>query len=72
MSEISVYAFEDEDDEPETEWTTQSFQEAQEYARKNRTSIIERTYEYSDSALVEDYREGHALDGTKIEDPDGE
>lgn len=56
MSTISVYAFEDNDDEPATEWTTMVYAEAEEYAKQYGYSIIEREYEYADSTLVADYR----------------
>lgn len=68
MSTISVYAFETHGDESATEWTTQDFQEAVDYARENGYSLIEREYEYTDSTLVEDFRPGHALDGSFIND----
>jgi len=69
VSTISVYAFLDEDagDGEYESWTTQNFTEAQEYAKQYGYAIIELEYEYSDSSLIEDYRPGHALDGTVIE-----
>jgi hypothetical protein len=68
MDEIEVYAFEAADDEPTTGWTTDSFPEAQSYARENGYAIIARTYVFADSDLVEDYRPDHALDGTPLDD----
>jgi hypothetical protein len=68
MSSIDVYAFEGEDGESATEWTTFDLAEAREYAQANGYALIAREYEYSDSSLVEDYRPGHALDGTPLED----
>lgn len=70
MNTVSVYAFLDKDagDGEFEGWTTQDFREAQEYARQYGFAIIELEYEYSDSSLIEDYRPGHALDGTPIED----
>jgi len=72
MSEIIVYAFEEGDDESATEWTTVDYNEAREYAAGNGYSLIARTYEYTDSELIEDYRPGHALDGTLLEPDDAE
>lgn len=68
MSTLSVYAFETHGDESATDWTTMVYQEAEEYAKANGYSIIEREYEYSDSSLVADHRPGHALDGTTVND----
>lgn len=67
MSTISVYAFETHGDESATEYTTQSYSEAEEYAKANGYSIIEREYEYTDSSLVADFREGHDSDGLPVE-----
>lgn len=71
MSEITVYAFEEGDDQSATDWTTFSITEAREYAQEHGYSMIARTYEYADSELVEDYRPGHQLDGTPMPDADG-
>ena len=70
MSTISVYAFlaEGSGDYEYESWTTQVFSEAQEYAKQYSYAIIELEYEYSDSTLIEDYRPGHALDGTPLDD----
>lgn len=70
MSTLSVYCFETHGDEPATEWTTMVYAEAEAYAKEYGYSIIEREYEYSDSSLVADYREGHASDGTALDGHD--
>lgn len=67
MSSISVYAFETHGDETATEWTTQNYAEAEAYAKENGYSIIEREYEYSDSSLVADFREGHDSTGEPVD-----
>lgn len=68
MSEITVYAFETEGDQPASDFTTMSVTEAREYAKANGYSLIARTFEYTDSELIEDYRPGHNVDGTPVED----
>ena len=64
MSEIEIYAFEDEDGETVTEWTTTDINEAREYAHTHQCALVARTYEYTDTELVEDYRVGHLRDGS--------
>lgn len=63
---IEVYAFEGENGEPASDWTTQDADEAREYAQRNGYALIARQYEYADSELVADYRPGHRLDGTPM------
>lgn len=59
MATIEVYAFEDADGNADT-YTTQDIDEAREYAKKNRRRLIARTFEYSDSEMIEDYTEEEA------------
>jgi TPP-dependent pyruvate/acetoin dehydrogenase alpha subunit len=71
---ISVYTFED-DDGNEVMWTTQSYAEAEDYARRNGYLLIERQYEYSDSDYLADYRSAeaqraHPVAGLSDEDAD--
>ena len=69
MATIEMYGFEDEDGETVGHgWMSFDIQEAREYARSNRLALIAYEYEYADSSLVEDYRPGHALDGTSLEE----
>jgi hypothetical protein len=65
---ITVYTFETENDEVATDYETQSLEEAHVFAKENGYSLIANEYELADSELIEDYRPGHNLDGTKIED----
>ena len=64
---ITVYTFEDEEG-IEVGVTSANWPEAQEYAKQSQLAAIANTYEWDDSELVEDYRPGHALDGTKLEE----
>lgn len=67
MSSLYQYAFESHGDEPATEWTTQVYSEAEEYAKANGYSIIEREFEYTDSLLIADFRPGHDEDGLPVD-----
>lgn len=50
---ISLYSFEDADG-VEPSFTTQDFREAQRYARENNLKLIDNTFEWADSEVVED------------------
>jgi len=63
---IEVYTFEDTD-ENEVGWSTQSFSEAQEYAKTYSYALIANHFVWEDDELIEDHRSGHALDGTLLE-----
>lgn len=56
--DITLYSFEDEIG-CESDFTTRDFQEAQKYARQAGYLLIENTFEWADSAPVEDHRGGH-------------
>jgi hypothetical protein len=53
---IEVYCFEDADGNAVDYFTTQDIEGARRYAIQNGYAIIARTFEFSDSELVEDYR----------------
>ncbi len=55
MLSVEIYAFEKADGNPETDWTTQNFQEAENYARDNQCRLVARTYEYIDTDVIADY-----------------
>lgn len=70
MCDQDVYAFETEGDAPATDFTTMDYLEAKAYASEHGYSLIARHFEYADSELIEDYRPGHALDGTPLDEED--
>lgn len=50
---VYIYTFEDSRGYP-VEWTTINFAEAQEYAQTHNYKLIENTYEWVESAVLED------------------
>lgn len=57
MSEITVYAFEDRHEQSASDWTTQDYREALDYARQHKYRLIARTFTYDDSEMVDDFTE---------------
>jgi len=55
VSEIFVYTFEMSEGQDAGSWSTQDYQEAQDYARKHGLRVISNTYEWQDSELLDDY-----------------
>lgn len=53
---IEVYTFETDGDAPASDYRTQDINEARQYARQHRFSLIANQYEWADSELLEDYR----------------
>jgi len=51
---IEVYTFEDKEGN-ESDYSTQDYQEAEEYAKEYGYMIIANIYEWQDSELVKDY-----------------
>jgi hypothetical protein len=51
---LHLYTFEEKDG-TESSFSTQNFEEASTFAQKYRMKLIDNTYEFEDSELVEDY-----------------
>lgn len=62
MYEIEVYAFEDSAGECASDWTTQDINEAKKFAAEHGYRLIARTYEYTDSELIEGYTDATGED----------
>lgn len=62
--DIAVYTFEDRDGN-EQGWQTQDYHEAETWASKNAMRVIENTYEWADSELVDDFTGGEEEEGAE-------